>query len=476
MRQQDCAKHSTKWRRGIALSFALILLTVLAGGCSTKQAPQAYQKSQKLDTSQRVELVISGSWKDCRGLDLVAQKFHEVYQNCTVEYEYLQDYADTLPKRVTSEDDRVDLFITPNIQEGSDRMAYALDLLEYPDQFSLSDTFPGLVENFKYTGSDAVTHLYVMPLGGEMRGLYVNTTLLQRLGLSVPTNRSELLAACEMLRDAGYIALQDNPGNFGQRLLFPYIAHLISTADASENARERLAGCEEDAVKLFRDPLEFLYNLTAENYYNYKYVETECKRFLDLSDEGVARSFLNINGSEGAYTKTDDIGAVPFMTAADSLRPSIDRVKENYHSKIEYTFILAPVSETGGFAYMSPSSGIAVNKNSAHVDWALEFMQFLFTAQNNCLFAETFNIMPNTTDVLDRISKKYDIPVESIGQPENVTFASYNFYNLIYPTLVSTAKANNPKYMQEDGKMYPFAYYYDSLKDAFAQQRAASQE
>lgn len=129
------------------------------------------------------------------------------------------------------------------------------------------------------------------------------------------------------------------------------------------------------------------------------------------------------------------------------------------------------MSENGGYAYMSPNSGLAINKDSNHLDWALEFLNFFYTAENNKEFAEVTNLIPNTTDALEIISKKYNVPVENIGQPELVTFQGYNFYNLIFPVLVTTAKANNPKYMQDDGTMYPFDYYFNQLKDAFATQR-----
>lgn len=455
-------------RRVPALAAALLIALSSLTGCQTQQ--QGYRKNTALDTTEDIRLVVAGTWTSLRGMDLVAQRFHDVYPNCTVEYEYLQNYTETLPKRIASEDDRVDLFTTANILKDSENRAYALDLAEHEDALPLSDTFAGLVNNYKFTDDDGTVHLYAVPLGGEMRGLYVNTTLLSSLNIEVPTNRAEFLSACEKLRDAGYIAIQDNPGTFGQRLLFPYIAHLAA------GAHEAIASCDESAAEVFRDPLEFLYNLTVENYYNYKYVEVECGRFLDLSREGMARSFLNITGTDGNYEKADDIGAVPFMPASNILLTDIEKAKENYHSEIEYEFILAPVTMEGGYAYVSPHNGLAVNKNSFHTDWALEFMNFFFTAENNKIFADAGNITPNTADALEIISRKYRIPVENIGHPADVTLDGYNFYNLICPTLVTTAKANNPKYMQEDGTMYPFSHYMDELTDAFAEQRAALKE
>ncbi|MDD3335920.1 MAG: extracellular solute-binding protein [Eubacteriales bacterium] len=454
-------------KRALALltsSILLLSIPFLMIGCSQKQT--GFIKNKALDTKENIVLVVAGSSASMPGIDLIAQGFHEVYPNCAVEYEYLQDYSNTLPKRIASEEDRIDLFVTGNILKDSPNREYAVDLLEHASEVPLTDTLPGLVNNYSFVDDNGTTHLYAVPLGGEMRGLYVNKTLLSTLGLKVPQTRSELLAACQALLSAGYIPLEDNPSTFGHRLLFPYIANLAG------RSLDVVAACDENAAEVFREPLQFLYDLTSAGYYNYKVVETETGRFIDISNEGMARSFLNITGSDGNYTKKDDIGEVAFMPASDSIMNVIEKVKEDYHSTIEYEFIIAPVTEDGGYAYISPNSGLAVSQHSLHTDWAFEFMRFFFTAENNKIYANAAHITPNTTDASEIINQKYSIPTENIGNPDNVNIGSYNLYGLIVPSLVTTCKGNNPKYCQADGSMYPFETYMDELKAAFAEQRA----
>lgn len=303
-------KNSRRIKTAIILVF-LMILSIFQVSCGTKNAQNKYRMNTSLDTTEEVKIVIVGSWKERRGIDLVAQKFHEVYPNCTVKYERLQDYNNTLPKRLLSENDRADLFITSNIQEGSQMMDYTLDLLQYSEVLDLSDTFTGLVDNFKYIDSSDKTHLYSIPMCAEMRGLYVNITLLSSLGISVPQNRSEFLDACEKLKAAGYIPLQDNPGTFGQRLLFPYIAHLVSVENTASDSEKLFATCSEEAIEVLEDPIDFLYQLISNGYYNYKVVETEYQRFLDISNDGMARSFLNIVGSDDEYQKKMILGKYP---------------------------------------------------------------------------------------------------------------------------------------------------------------------
>lgn len=292
-------------KRGTTVIVTLLMALSCMSGCSTKQS--GYQKNTKLDTKEEVQLVIAGTWTAMPGMDLLAEKFNEVYPNCTVVYENLQDYVDNLPKRVVSETDRVDMFTSGNILPDSDYRAYALNLADYKEELPLTDTLQGLTNNYTFTDDAGTVYQYSVPIGGEIRGLYVNTTLLAKNGIEIPKNRTELLTACAKLSEAGYIPLEDNPSTFGQMLLFPYIANLAN------EAKDSIAACDENAAEVFRDPLEFLYNLNVNNYYNYKYIEKETGRFCDISNEGMARSFLNIIGSEGSYEKKDDVGEVAFM-------------------------------------------------------------------------------------------------------------------------------------------------------------------
>ncbi|MDD2647515.1 MAG: extracellular solute-binding protein [Eubacteriales bacterium] len=468
------ATKATRLAKFTALILALAILLAGLSGC----ADAGYKKNASLSASEPVTLLIAGRNKDFRAIEYVAQEFSKLYPNVKVEYEWLQAFDESLPKRLQSQDDRVDMFITPNLLSDSPYIGDVLDLAEYKDKLDFSDTFPGLTDNFKLVGQDGVVHQYLAPMGGEMRGLYVNKTLLGSLGIKTPETKDELLSACEKLKNAGYIALQDNPGSFAQRLMFPYIVHTIASADKESGVREAFESASPAAAEILKSAMEFIYNLNKEYYYNYKVCETEYNHFKDLTDEGMARSFFNIAEAESGYVKLDDVGNVPFMTSASTISYAMEKVKEDYHSAIEYEFILAPVADYGGVAYMNPTNGIAVNKNSFNIDWTLEFLNFFYSAKANTQFAENYNCAPNTKNALEILSKRFRIPVSQINQPSDIEF-SYNLFNTVNPSLVAVSKANNPKYMKDDGAggivMYDLEYYMDSLRAAFEEQRALSE-
>ena len=366
-------------------------------------------------------------------------------------------------KRLSHEDSDIDLFMTDNIQQDSAVLPYAMELFSQSDKLCLDDTFEGLIKNFSLIGKEEI---YAIPIGADIRGLYVNKTLLKDCGVEVPTNKTELLAACKKLKEKGYVPLQGNPGMFGQQLLYPNIANIITHAKDYKSTYNRVNQCEEGIEELFRGPLELLYSMVENKYYDYKNVETTLNHFIVGTEEDACECFFD--------KKAGEFGNVPFMTGPASMSNQMAQVKADNDSKIDYEFILAPVTDEGGCAYLSPTRAIAVNKNSADADWALEFMNYLFTEKNNKIFAEAYNTISNTKDAILYTSEKMEIPENQISELGTVTF-DYGFYKIIYNTLLQISKANNPKYMNDKGDgevvMYDFDYYMDQLSAAFKEQR-----
>ncbi len=382
----------------------------------------------------------------------------------------MQDYSESLIKRLDSGTDKIDLFVTGNIVADSDRREYAVDYIEQKDKVDLSGTYEGLIQNFT-VNEDNSSHLYAVPFGAEVRGMYVNTTLLDSLNIQVPTNREEFLKACKEIKDAGYVPIQGNPGAAPQQLLYPYICNGIANADNYKELYNKINNKEEDVSELFEDEMTLAYTLMENDYYKYKYIENEYNMYTSITNEEYARSFLNLAVDEdGNYTKIDDIGIAAFLPATISLETAIEDVKEAYHSNIEYKFILAPVGEDGGYAYMSPSDGIAVNNNSDNTDWALSFVDFLFEKKNIEKYAKEDNIIANTTKSYDVVKKQLDVPENHICQLGEVTF-DYSFYGIINDSLTEVMKGNNPKYMETDSEgntaLYSLDYYMKNMSDRF---------
>lgn len=419
--------------------------------------------------TENVTIRIAGDMSEFKAIENMAAQFSKENPGYTVEYEYLQNYAESLPKRLTEDEDSIDLFITSNIQAESENLSFALELYSAGDALDLSETFPGLIKNFEYHGNTEKAEIYSLPLGAEIRGMFVNKTLLASLGLEVPENREELLNTCKVLLENGYTPLQGNPGKFAQTLLYPYICNGIANAENYDEIYNTVNKHETGVSEIFRDPMNLMYECMSNNYYNYKYIENKYNIFLDPSVDMYTRSFFNISEDD---EKIDDLGIAAFMPAQMSMQNDMAKAKEDYHSEIDYEFILSPVGEDGGYAYMSPSEAIAVNKNSGKTDAAIKFLSYIMKAENNEKLCSDMGLIPNTENALEIMGEKFDVPADRMAQLGQVTF-DYDFYEVINSTLVDISKGNNPKYMKEksDGsyELYDFEHYMEGLESSFAE-------
>lgn len=415
------------------LSLVLCMSLLLSmTGCGDGEKQGGYQKNPELDTKTEVTLRMVSSENTWPELDSVIAKFEEVYPNCTIVYEPIEEYSNNLDLRLSQDERKIDIFRTSNILKDTKYRDKALNLIseESAKILDLSGTNPGLVSNFRDTVEENTQ--YAIPFGGEMRGMYVNTTLLSKYDLEVPTNREELLHCCEVLYAAGLVPFQCDAGSFAQQLLYPYICNSVVNGGNYEQTYRALENLEPGISEYFRDAYTFLYDIVEKGYYDYKRVQDETP-FTFNGNEGKAKDFLNVvEVSEGVYEKRDDVGSIAFMTSTQAFGLELAKTKSDYHSEIEYEFILSPVGADGGYAYLSPADGLAINNNSEHIDWALEFLNFFFTPEINKQFALEAGKKPNTTDAL----LQYNVPAERISDVGQMTF-SYPFYKTVTSLMCS---------------------------------------
>jgi multiple sugar transport system substrate-binding protein len=397
------------------------------------------------------------------------------------------NYKTNLATRLKN-NDSVDLFVIPKMFNSDGSNYIKIDSYSnYCEDFraaanlDLSNTFEGLMTNSSLATGNAST-LYFIPFGGEVRGLFVNKTLLASLNLSIPTTYTELVNDCKLLAGADpqgaptYVPLQGNPDSFAQLLYFPEIANrLANGANAAENTA-KVSTCADGVEEIFKDSLQRLYDLMANYYYDYDYCETNLGNFKSTDDLDSIYTFLDIrkNTTTGLYEKKSDLGNVPFMPWTLSSSRLIDKIKEDYGSQVDYEFILSPTSDDGGVAYLSPSNWIAMNKQSTNAKWSLELLNYLFSTEGNSIYAKSANLIPNSKNALSDIQKMFNVPAERVCHVGQVAF-SYDFFTIMKESLKDISKGNKPKYMNtnSDGTLsiYSFDHYLDKLKTAFDEQR-----
>src|SRR5574344_1939734 len=212
-----------------------ISLLALLSGCSSQAS---YSANLSLSQGEAVELTICGPSQTNKALQDAIVGFNKIYPLCAIHYETVMNYQTNLKTRL-AKNAQVDLFVAPKIKDYLD-LSYCEDFRS-ASSLDLSNTLEGLISNSALTTGD-INHLYYLPFGGEIRGLFVNKTLLSHMNVSIPSTYSEFLNVCAKLigSDAQgaplYVPLQGNPGNFAQLLFYPAIANLLANGpDASAN-------------------------------------------------------------------------------------------------------------------------------------------------------------------------------------------------------------------------------------------------
>lgn len=463
-------------------SISLILLFSLTSlvGCN-KTVDRADVINESLDRSKSVTIKVAGSSETFLGFDKVASSFEKKYPNVSIEYEYIQDFTNLLPSRLADSND-IDLWVGSNIQPTSKTNAlaqYAYNL--YSDKnVNLEDCNKGIIKNSEYTGE--VNTLYGVPFGGDIRGLFVNKTLLNHYNLTVPKTLDELMNCAKVLKENKLIPFLGNAGTFGQQLVYPYFCNIIANATNYDEIYNKVNNIDDGVEELFRDPMKIVYDLMSNYYYDYKYVENNYPTYKTFNNEdkkigNMAKGFFNIaKGLDGADDyKVDDLGDLPFVVGSLTQQIHYEKTKSDYNSNIDYEFIMTPTSNDGGFVYLSPSEAMIINKNTNNIDWAVEFFNYFFTKSVNMSFANDYGCLPNIEDK-SSIVEKYGVPENHISNVGSVTF-KYGFYNIINDSVTAVSKGNNPSYMdltdKSNPKLYSFDYYMNLLKQKFLTAKAS---
>ena len=449
--------------------FASIMVLCFLGtlvGCGRQAS--GYTPVSGLNTNDKITLTIAIPYETNKALNTVANAFMTKYPNVSVHLEYVEDY-DTNALQLFK-DNRLDMILQKGVlneeytvtdKETNEKLPTGTWPADYYYNFAadteidFSGTLPDITDNYRHTYTDnagnEVEYIYSYPLGGETRGVFVNTTLLDACGLTVPKNYPEFLACCETLKTVnGLIPIQGGVSTAAYSLGLACAANPVVHDEA---ALAKMAAAEEGVSTLFQDTLERFYTLATNRYFDYKTVE-EAGGFKLTSELGQAQSFLGLQTDETTFEVTkpeNNFGYVAFMPYISSMETVIRSLIDRYDLGTEFTFICSPLNDAGSAApaYVTPYYGVSANKNSGNLVWIREFVNFLFQHDTITAYAEEAGIIPNTTDAMAFAARQYglnaDTDITFCGQ---ILFSdAYNGFNPLSVALLTTLKCNAQKYM-----------------------------
>jgi len=314
--------------------------------------------SPSLDTSASAQVKIVGRLDNFEALEAVIKDFNAVYPKAAISYAKMDDYASTMPSQVMG-GNPPEIFMSFRSQfEANAGLADAtLDLGDLG--LDMGILTQGNADACYFGGK-----LVRVPLALNYQGVAVNTTLLEKEGLAVPTSHADFLNVCGALLDKGYTPLQGFPDT-----IYPMLFY--------NELRVRLAR-EKDSAAVFG-----ALNAGADG--SGEYLRKEFELLAEYRDKGYFSAAVNsaIGDSYDKAILHFFEGDTPFLVCSTETFSGMKKRESKsaaFTAKpFGYEFCELPVSDLGATAVVDVWNAFSIAKNSGSVEWAKEFIRFLFT-------------------------------------------------------------------------------------------------
>lgn len=396
--------------RAAASLCAAAVLTAGLAACAPEQKPTAPAASSstvaeqtagfapRLDTQTSVSLDAGVFFGNFEALDQVINSFNEFYPNVTISYEQV---SSGMVAEYLKNNANVDIVMTEdtNIRYPDWTDSYVLDDIA---DLSAEDIDVSAIQSDLLDACTIDGKLARIPMGQILTGVVVNKTLLEKEGLSVPTNYQEFLDTCEALKQAGYTPIQ-GPENFIYGQLVYNLA--MTTLGNDPALLDALNNGDEAAV----DALEPIF-----------------AKITELKDKGYIDSAVNAeypdDNYDGAILKFFE-GDVPFWVCStekvSGMKKRESKSETFTASPFEYQFMYAPIADDGVCEFVEPWVGFSINKNSDSYDYAVEFIRFMTQE-------EQLNTLASVKGAPSATKNDTDERYAAIQQPENVAQSFVN--------------------------------------------------
>ncbi|WP_369201737.1 extracellular solute-binding protein [Streptomyces sp. PU-14G] len=352
-------RHGGAGRARLPALLALLAVLVTACGALTPgtAADPDRPRTVPSDTAvPREDITLTLTFADAPALvDALAAAFHEKHPHITIEPRYTQfaDYVKSL-KLTMASDTAPDL---AQFAVGMDDVAARGDILDlgpYRDAYGWRKKFPAAgLDQLTGSGERAAEgdHLYGVPAGLSMTGIYYNKELARKAGITRPPRTlAEFDRQLAAVKKAGMTPLGVGALDSGGLHLW---AALLNNAMAPEEYRDWVKGAEGATIET-----EEALAATA------KLAEWSRKGYVDEAAGGTTQ-----NDSTGAFVRGHSVFLVNGNWAAGQLSQAMGK---------KAGFFLMPAAREGARAVSSGFSvSYALSSRTEHPRAAGAFLDFL---------------------------------------------------------------------------------------------------
>ena len=394
-------------KRILSIILAAIMLFGLTACVSIKREDKPQEGFKpSIDTSTSGHITVAGGYDNFEALEVEFDRFNSIFPNVELKYTKVDDYNNMIGT-VLNGNDAPDIYVNYSWMYGRDQYKNSIDHAE-----NLADPALGLdlncIRSNIILNTDDGT-LPMIPVFANTYGMLVNNSLFEKEGLNVPATYEELVKVCSEFRKKGY----ENPMmGFSQQettSLFTLTIYPLfyETVAGNKEAVDKLNSLDPSAGEYIRPSLEKLEQFLDDGCVDLD----ECAKIENNYDAVILRFFE---------------GDVPMMTCSgdtvSGTKKRESRSEAFIANPFTYTFVPIPISDEGANLIDIPNLQFSVNKDSANIDMANEFMRFLITSQELNEMAQNKGLMSPTKDLsFNSVYAAFgNVPESRIFSPEMI--------------------------------------------------------
>ncbi len=388
-------------KRISAMVIAAFMLFLYACGSASENNVEMGFEGQEvsftpcLDTDVEITLYAIGRWENFEALEEVAQGFNDFYPNVTVNYALPDDFVLTLKNRLITGEE-LDFYLLQN-PDWDDFDVYTREAADFEEAGIDFSNMPPQVKQEGYIDGK----MKLFPIVQSVNGYMVNTTLLEKQGLSIPKNYHEFIAVCRRLKEKGVTPVMGYPDS----VYIPSDNSFFMDVAMADNREEIVEGLNR-----------------GED--NFGIVEQNLKDALELKEKGyISPEGDDLEDGYNAVIMRFLEGDVPFMACSaegfSGVKKREDKSQSFVNNPFSYEFIPSPTGETGFEACYSQDVVLCAYGKSPDVDYTLEFFRFLSTKEQLDIMG-TVKGMPTVTE--NSGDKRFEV-LENLSDTEKIYFS-----------------------------------------------------
>lgn len=223
-----------KAKKILAMLLAALLVLTAMVGCTTAENDSTTTTEDETQTetvqateteeAEEAESVIPSVGDDEITIEVMTWQYNDAevealnqtialynakYPNVTVDLVTVEDYLTEYKLAFDSGEGPDVVYVDDTTQVLLERYDYLMDITEYMDTYGWADIALGGI--LEYQNARHEGQYFSAAQNSNPRVCWYNTNIFDELGLEVPTTLDELDAACEVIKDAGYIPFESDP-------------------------------------------------------------------------------------------------------------------------------------------------------------------------------------------------------------------------------------------------------------------------